>query len=26
MDDLGRPEDIGKVFAGFGKYLYEQAA
>jgi type I restriction enzyme R subunit len=24
--DLGRPEDIGKVFAGFQKYLYEEAA
>ncbi|MFZ0882017.1 MAG: type I restriction-modification enzyme R subunit C-terminal domain-containing protein, partial [Candidatus Acidiferrales bacterium] len=26
MADLGRPEDIGKVFAGFQKYLYQQAA
>jgi type I restriction enzyme R subunit len=24
--DLGKPEDIGKVFAGFQKYLYESAA
>ncbi len=24
--DLGRPEDIGKVFAGFQKYLYQKAA
>jgi len=24
--DLGRPEDIGKVFAGFQKYLYQVAA
>ena len=24
--DLGKPEDIGKVFAGFQKYLYEEAA
>ena len=24
--DLGRPEEIGKVFAGFQKYLYEQGA
>ena len=22
--DLGRPEDIGMVFAGFQKYLYQQ--
>lgn len=22
--DLGNPEDIGKVFAGFQKYLYQQ--
>ena len=21
--DLGKPEDIGKVFAGFQKYLYQ---
>jgi len=21
--DLGRPEEIGKVFAGFQKYLYQ---
>ena len=24
--DLGRPEEIGKLFAGFQKYLYEKAA
>lgn len=24
--DLGKPESIGVVFAGFQKYLYEQAA
>ncbi len=24
--DLGRPEDIGQVFAGFQKYLYQEAA
>lgn len=24
--DLGRPEEIGKCFAGFQKYLYQQAA
>ncbi len=24
--DLGRPEEIGKVFAGFQKYLYQQQA
>ena len=24
--DLGRPEEIGKVFAGFQKHLYEQVA
>jgi type I restriction enzyme R subunit len=23
--DLGRPDEIGKVFAGFQKYLYEVA-
>ena len=23
--DLGRPEEIGKIFAGFQKYLYQQA-
>jgi type I restriction enzyme, R subunit len=22
--DLGRPEEIGKVFVGFQKYLYQQ--
>jgi len=24
--DLGKPEDIGKVFSGFQKYLYRQPA
>jgi type I restriction enzyme R subunit len=24
--DLGKPEEIGKVFAGFQKYLYQEAA
>ena len=24
--DLGQPEDIGKVFAGFQKYLYQRGA
>ena len=24
--DLGKPEEIGRVFAGFQKYLYEAAA
>ena len=24
--DLGRPEEIGIVFAGFQKYLYQDAA
>ena len=24
--DLGRPEDIGALFAGFQKYLYQQTA
>ncbi|MEO5923266.1 MAG: DEAD/DEAH box helicase family protein [Bryobacteraceae bacterium] len=24
--DLGRPEEIGRMFAGFQRYLYEQAA
>ena len=24
--DLGKPEDIGRVFAGFQKYLYQKAA
>ena len=24
--DLGRPEEIGKTFAGFQKYLYQQQA
>ena len=24
--DLGRPDEIGKVFSGFQKYLYEQVA
>jgi type I restriction enzyme R subunit len=23
--DLGRPDEIGRVFSGFQKYLYEQA-
>jgi type I restriction enzyme R subunit len=23
--DLGRPEDIGMLFAGFQKYLYQQS-
>jgi type I restriction enzyme R subunit len=22
--DLGKPEDIGQIFAGFQKYLYQQ--
>jgi type I restriction enzyme R subunit len=22
--DLGRPEEIGKIFSGFQKYLYQQ--
>ena len=26
MADLGRPEEIGRVFTGFQKFLYEQAA
>jgi type I restriction enzyme R subunit len=26
IDDLGKPEEISKVFAGFQKYLYERAA
>jgi type I restriction enzyme, R subunit len=26
MTDLGRPEEIGRVFVGFQKFLYEQAA
>jgi len=26
LADLGRPEEIGKVFAGFQKYLYRKAA
>jgi type I restriction enzyme R subunit len=26
VNDLGKPEEIGKVFAGFQKYLYETAA
>jgi len=26
VDDLGRPEEIRRVFAGFQKYLYEKAA
>jgi hypothetical protein len=24
--DLGRPEEIGMIFAGFQKYLYQQQA
>jgi type I restriction enzyme, R subunit len=24
--DLGQPEEIGRVFAGFQKFLYEEAA
>jgi type I restriction enzyme R subunit len=24
--DLGKPDEIGKVFAGFQKYLYQEAA
>jgi type I restriction enzyme R subunit len=24
--DLGRPDEIGKVFTGFQKYLYQDAA
>jgi len=24
--DLGEPEEIGKVFSGFQKYLYNEAA
>ena len=24
--DLGRPDEIGRVFSGFQKYLYEQVA
>jgi type I restriction enzyme R subunit len=24
--DLGCPEEIGRLFAGFQKYLYQQAA
>jgi len=24
--DLGRPEDIGQLFAGFQRYLYETSA
>jgi type I restriction enzyme, R subunit len=24
--DLGRPDEIGKVFSGFQKFLYEKAA
>jgi len=26
VSDLGRPEDIGKMFSGFQKYLYQQQA
>jgi type I restriction enzyme R subunit len=24
--DLGRPEEVGYIFAGFQKYLYQQEA
>jgi len=24
VTDLGKPEDIGQVFSGFQKYLYQQ--
>ena len=24
--DLGRPEEIGRVFAGFQRFLYQEAA
>jgi type I restriction enzyme R subunit len=24
--DLGRPDEIGKVFSGFQKFLYQEAA
>jgi type I restriction enzyme R subunit len=24
--DLGKPEEIGRVFSGFQKYLYQEAA
>ena len=24
--DLGKPDEIGRVFAGFQKYLYQEAA
>ncbi len=26
LADLGRPEEIGRVFAGFQKYLYQEGA
>jgi type I restriction enzyme R subunit len=26
LSDLGPPEDIGKMFSGFQKYLYQQQA
>jgi len=26
MADLGRPEEVGMVFAGFQQYLYQPAA
>jgi type I restriction enzyme R subunit len=26
LADLGKPEEIGKVFASFQRYLYEQVA
>ena len=25
-NDLGKPEEIGEVFAGFQKFLYQEAA
>ena len=24
--DLGKPEELGRIFTGFQKYLYEEAA
>ena len=26
IDELGRPDEIGKVFVGFQRFLYEEAA
>ena len=26
VDDLGKPEEIGKVFSGFQRYLYDERA